>query len=52
MSRPPETGMGMRAGSPVLELDRVSKIYPGTPAVTALDGVSFTVVAADPPARS
>jgi putative ABC transport system ATP-binding protein len=39
--------MGMRAGSPVLELDQVSKIYPGTPAVTALDGVSFTVAAGE-----
>jgi putative ABC transport system ATP-binding protein len=32
---------------PVLELDRVSKVYPGQPPVRALDGVSVTVTAGE-----
>jgi putative ABC transport system ATP-binding protein len=37
---PPATG----EGGPVLEVDRVTKIYPGEPPVTAVREVSFTVV--------
>jgi putative ABC transport system ATP-binding protein len=33
----------MNASRPVLEVERVTKIYPGEPPVTALRGVSFTV---------
>ena len=40
-------GPGGRAGSTVLELDQVSRIYPGSPPVTALDGVSFAVAAGE-----
>ena len=40
-------GPGGRAGSIVLELDQVSRIYPGSPPVTALDGVSFAVAAGE-----
>ena len=32
---------------PVLELDRVSKLYPGSPPVRALDGVSLAVAAGE-----
>ena len=31
----------------MLELDQVSRIYPGSPPVTALDGVSFAVAAGE-----
>ncbi len=49
----PQRGIGRRAGprgragSTVLELDQVSRIYPGSPPVTALDGVSFAVAAGE-----
>src|ERR1700728_1499138 len=33
--------------APVLELDRVSKVYPGSPAVRALDEVSLAVLAGE-----
>ncbi len=39
------TGRGPRAPVPVLELDNVSKVYPGSPPVRALDQVSLTVTA-------
>ena len=39
------TGRGRLAPVPVLELDNVSKIYPGAPPVQALDQVSLTVTA-------
>ena len=35
------------AGEPVLELDEVSKVYPGQPPVRALAGVSLTVAAGE-----
>jgi len=35
------------AGGPVLELDRVTKVYPGSPPVTALDRVSLAVAAGE-----
>ena len=35
------------AGGPVLELEQVSKVYPGSPPVTALDGVSLSVAAGE-----
>jgi putative ABC transport system ATP-binding protein len=41
---PAHTGAGRRL---VLELDGVSKTYPGTPPVAALRGVSFTVAAGE-----
>ncbi|MCW2895598.1 MAG: transporter, partial [Actinomycetia bacterium] len=34
-------------GEPVLELDEVSKVYPGQPPVRALAGVSLAVAAGD-----
>jgi putative ABC transport system ATP-binding protein len=34
-------------GVPVLELERVSKVYPGQPPVRALDGVSLAVAAGE-----
>ena len=34
---------GPAGGVPVLELERVSKVYPGQPPVRALDQVSLTV---------
>jgi putative ABC transport system ATP-binding protein len=34
-------------GRPVLEVDQVTKVYPGEPPVTALRGVSFTVAEAE-----
>jgi putative ABC transport system ATP-binding protein len=34
-------------GAPVLELDRVVKVYPGSPPVTALAGVSLAVTAGE-----
>ena len=49
----PQRGMARRAEarrrarSTVLELDQVSRIYPGSPPVTALDGVSFAVAAGE-----
>ena len=39
-------GGGMRA-APVLQLEQVSKVYPGSPPVRALDGVSLTVAAGE-----
>jgi putative ABC transport system ATP-binding protein len=53
MSGPQERGLGRRAGtrsragSTVLGLDQVSRIYPGSPPVTALDGVSLEVAAGE-----
>jgi putative ABC transport system ATP-binding protein len=44
--RRPAAGAGGRPG-PVLELAEVTKIYPGSPPVTALAGVSFTVGAGE-----
>jgi putative ABC transport system ATP-binding protein len=38
---------GMTGGVPVLELERVSKLYPGRPPVRALDGVSLAVAAGE-----
>jgi putative ABC transport system ATP-binding protein len=35
------------AGAPVLQLERVSKVYPGQPPVRALDRVSLTVTAGE-----
>jgi putative ABC transport system ATP-binding protein len=44
----PGPGPGADAGPrPVLELEQVSKTYPGTPPVPALRGVSFAVAAGD-----
>jgi putative ABC transport system ATP-binding protein len=37
----------MSAANAVLELDQVSRVYPGSPPVTALDGVSLTVAAGE-----
>jgi putative ABC transport system ATP-binding protein len=37
----------MTTASTVLELDQVSRIYPGSPPVTALDGVSLAVAAGE-----
>ena len=34
---------GVPVAGPVLELDRVSKLYPGSPPVRALDDVSLAV---------
>ena len=39
-------GSGMRA-APVLQLEQVSKVYPGSPPVRALDEVSLTVAAGE-----
>jgi putative ABC transport system ATP-binding protein len=39
--------LGEREGGAVLELDRVTKEYPGTPPVRALDEVSLTVTAGE-----
>jgi putative ABC transport system ATP-binding protein len=38
---------GVRRPAPVLELERVSKVYPGAPAVRALDQASLAVPAAE-----
>ena len=38
---------GFSVGGPVLELDRVSKLYPGSPPVQALDDVSLAVAAGE-----
>jgi len=38
---------GVFANGPVLELDRVSKLYPGSPPVRALDQVSLAVAAGE-----
>jgi putative ABC transport system ATP-binding protein len=40
-------GTRRRAGSTVLQLDEVSRTYPGSPPVTALDGVSLAVAAGE-----
>ncbi len=40
-------GGGGPGGVPVLELERVSKVYPGQPPVRALDGVSLAVAAGE-----
>ena len=37
----------LAAGTPVLELEAVTKTYPTEPPVTALDGVSFSVRAGE-----
>jgi putative ABC transport system ATP-binding protein len=42
----PWPGNGGEPGT-VLELDQVTKIYPGSPPVTALAGVSFTITAGE-----
>ncbi len=39
----PATGAAPAQLAPVLELEKVSKVYPGQPPVRALDGVSLTV---------
>ena len=39
----PATGTAPAQLAPVLELEKVSKVYPGQPPVRALDGVSLTV---------
>jgi putative ABC transport system ATP-binding protein len=51
---PPLAGTALSAGTaaaripvPVLELERVTKQYPGSPPVRALDGVSLAVMAGD-----
>ena len=38
---------GVRGGVPVLELERVSKVYPGQPPVRALDQASLAVAAGE-----
>jgi putative ABC transport system ATP-binding protein len=38
---------GVGTGGPVLELDRVTKLYPGSPPVRALDQVSLAVAAGE-----
>jgi putative ABC transport system ATP-binding protein len=43
----PRPGGGMGGGGPVLELAGVTKVYPGTPPVTALREVSFAVAAGE-----
>src|SRR5205823_4525684 len=46
----PGTVPGLRsagAAGSVLELEAVTKVYPGSPPVTALAGVSFTVAAGE-----
>jgi putative ABC transport system ATP-binding protein len=45
-ARPRTPGRGMRA-TPVLELQQVSKVYPGSRPVRALDEVSLTVAAGE-----
>jgi putative ABC transport system ATP-binding protein len=40
-------GREHRAGVPVLELDQVAKVYPGSPLVRALAGVSLAVAAGE-----
>jgi putative ABC transport system ATP-binding protein len=42
-----ETGRGPVRPVPVLELDQVSKVYPGSPPVRALDRVSLAIAAGD-----
>jgi putative ABC transport system ATP-binding protein len=41
------SGGGWRDRRPVLELEQVTKTYPGSPPVTALDGVSLAVAAGE-----
>ena len=41
------TALLVRTPVPVLELERVSKVYPGSPPVRALDGVSLAVTAGE-----
>jgi putative ABC transport system ATP-binding protein len=43
----PQPAAGSGQPGPVLELQQVTKIYPGSPPVTALAGVSFTVTAGE-----
>jgi putative ABC transport system ATP-binding protein len=43
----PATGSAPTQLAPVLELEEVSKVYPGQPPVRALDGVSLTVTAGE-----
>jgi putative ABC transport system ATP-binding protein len=43
----PRPGGGMGGGGPVLELAGVTRVYPGTPPVTALLEVSFAVAAGE-----
>jgi putative ABC transport system ATP-binding protein len=44
------TAPARRAPIPVLELDRVTKVYPGSPPVRALDQVSLSITAGEPAA--
>jgi putative ABC transport system ATP-binding protein len=43
----PATGAAPTQLAPMLELEEVSKVYPGEPPVRALDGVSLTVTAGE-----
>ncbi|HUL27972.1 MAG TPA: ABC transporter ATP-binding protein [Streptosporangiaceae bacterium] len=43
----PQPGSGVGGGGPVVELAGVTKVYPGTPPVTALREVSFAVTAGE-----
>ena len=43
----PATGTAPTQLAPVVELEEVSKVYPGQPPVRALDGVSLTVIAGE-----
>jgi putative ABC transport system ATP-binding protein len=43
----PATGTAPTQLAPVVELEEVSKVYPGQPPVRALDGVSLTVTAGE-----
>jgi putative ABC transport system ATP-binding protein len=44
---PGATATRARPSAPVLELDRVTKVYPGSPPLRALAGVSLTVTAGE-----
>src|SRR5579862_6297768 len=44
---PGTTATQARSSAPVLELDRVTKVYPGSPPLRALAGVSLTVTAGE-----
>jgi putative ABC transport system ATP-binding protein len=41
------SGAGVFVSGPVLELDRVSKLYPGSPSVRALDDVSLAIASGE-----
>jgi putative ABC transport system ATP-binding protein len=47
MTAPAGSADSMARPVPVLELERVSKVYPGSPPVRALDAVSLTVTAGE-----